>query len=148
MVVSADAPYLDMAYKLVRYGERDVLKLSVGKVTWTGPKQVYRFTGAAGRSEGDLIATADDPPPSPAAVPLLRTVMRAGTAVEPHPPLTSIRDHCTAQVDALPESVRRLHDAERYPTRCSDTLVSRQRKTEAEVSAAEGVEPREGRGGR
>ena len=148
MVVSADAPYLDMAYKLVRYGERDVLKLSVGKVTWTGPKQVYRFTGAAGRFEGDLIATADDPPPSPAAVPLLRTVMRAGTAVEPHPPLTSIRDHCTAQVDALPESVRRLHDAEPYPTRCSDTLVSRQRKTEAEVSAAEGVEPREGRVGR
>src|SRR5688572_19779489 len=42
MNVSADAPYVDMAYKLVRYDSRDVSKLSPGKETWPGEKQVYR----------------------------------------------------------------------------------------------------------
>lgn len=148
MVVSADAPYLDMAYKLVRYGGRDVLKLSAGKVTWPGTKQVYRFPAAPGRFAGDLITIADDPPPGPPAVPLLRTVMRAGTPVEPHPPLASIREHCRAQVDALPDAVRRLHDAEPYPTRYGETLVSLQQRIAAEMSATEGVGPREQGAGR
>ena len=42
MGVSADAPYLDSAYKLVAYAGRPVMKLSPGKVTQPGAKQVYR----------------------------------------------------------------------------------------------------------
>jgi len=49
MDVSADAPYLDMAYKLVHYGGRYVLKTSPGKETWTGEKQVYRARGPTQR---------------------------------------------------------------------------------------------------
>src|SRR5665213_3388690 len=40
--VSADAPYLDSAYKLVAYDGRPVAKLSPGKATLPGPKQVFR----------------------------------------------------------------------------------------------------------
>ena len=40
--VSADAPSLDMVYKLVRFDGRDVLKVSPGKETWVGAKQVVR----------------------------------------------------------------------------------------------------------
>jgi nicotinate phosphoribosyltransferase len=40
--VSADAPYLDTAYKLVAYAGRPVMKLSPGKITAPGPKQVFR----------------------------------------------------------------------------------------------------------
>ncbi len=40
MGVSADAPYFDFAYKLVRYGDRPVMKLSTGKVTLVDKKQV------------------------------------------------------------------------------------------------------------
>ena len=42
MGVSADAPSLDSAYKLVAFGERPVMKLSEGKATLPGAKQVYR----------------------------------------------------------------------------------------------------------
>ena len=56
MNVSADAPYLDMAYKLVRYDGRDVLKLSPGKVTWPGEKHVYRLRGADRSFERDVFA--------------------------------------------------------------------------------------------
>ncbi len=42
MGVSADAPYLDSVYKLVAFGDRPVLKLSTGKATLPGAKQVWR----------------------------------------------------------------------------------------------------------
>ena len=42
MGVSADAPYLDSAYKLVEYDGRPILKLSAQKVTEPGRKQVFR----------------------------------------------------------------------------------------------------------
>lgn len=42
MGVSADAPSLDTAFKLVAYEGQPVMKLSSGKVTAPGAKQVYR----------------------------------------------------------------------------------------------------------
>ena len=42
MDTSADAPYLDCAYKLVEYGGKARRKRSEGKVLWPGRKQVYR----------------------------------------------------------------------------------------------------------
>jgi len=41
MGVSADAPYTDIAYKLVEYDGRPVLKLSMGKKTLVGQKQAF-----------------------------------------------------------------------------------------------------------
>lgn len=40
--MSADAPILDTAYKLVAHAGRPVTKLSPGKITQPGAKQVYR----------------------------------------------------------------------------------------------------------
>ena len=44
MGVAADAPYYDMAYKLVQYAGRPVMKLSAGKATLVEAKQVWRRT--------------------------------------------------------------------------------------------------------
>ncbi|MBI2370811.1 MAG: nicotinate phosphoribosyltransferase [Deltaproteobacteria bacterium] len=137
MDVSADAPYLDMAYKLVEYEGRNVLKISTGKETWAGEKQVYRFRDRSGRFGGDVLALRDEPSPSAEAEPLLRTVMKSGRIVEPHPPLTAVRDYCAAQLAALPEEVRRLRDAATYPVRYSDRLVVLQRSLEDAVKASE-----------
>ncbi len=136
MNVSADAPYLDMAYKIVRYAGRDVLKLSEGKTTWTGEKQIYRFCEGDGRFQRDLLARRDEPPPA-GGEPLLKTVMRDGRLVEPLPPLAAIRSRCAEEVAALPDGVRALHEPARYPVGYSDRLVSHQRALEAEVRAAE-----------
>ena len=56
--VAADAPYLDTAYKLVQYGERPVFKLSPGKATLPGRKQVFRGPGLV-----DQVGLRDQPPP-------------------------------------------------------------------------------------
>ena len=45
MTTSADAPYLDCAYKLQEYAGRPCRKRSEGKATWPGRKQVYRRIG-------------------------------------------------------------------------------------------------------
>lgn len=147
MNVSADAPYLDMAYKLVRCVGRDVLKLSAGKETWTGEKQVYRFRDGAGRLAGDLIALREEPPPDGPAEPLLETVMADGRPVRAHPPLAEARARCAAQVAALPDEVRRLRGAAAYQVTYSDRLVAVQRTLEARVAAEELGGPRPTREG-
>ena len=89
---SADAPSLDMVYKLVGLGGRDVLKLSPGKETWVGAKQVFRRTDAEGRLAGDTLALEDEPPAG-GAVGLLEPVMKGGELVRPHPTLAEMRAH-------------------------------------------------------
>jgi nicotinate phosphoribosyltransferase len=129
---SSDAPSLDMVYKLVRLGDRDVLKLSTGKGTWVGAKQVFRRTGLNGRLAGDTLALADEPAPA-GMVGLLEPVMRGGELVRAHPALAELRERCAEQLAALPEAVRRLRSPERYAVTPSERLRERQRVGEAGV---------------
>lgn len=137
MNVSADAPYLDIAYKLVRYGDRDVLKLSPGKATWPGEKQVYRLRAPGGSMARDVLALRDEPAPDRSAEPLLRTVMVDGRRVDPSPSLEAIRERCAAQVAALPAPLRGLVTEERYPVEASARLAALRRSLEAQAEATE-----------
>lgn len=139
--VSADAPYLDIAYKLVRYDGRDVLKVSPGKETWAGEKQVYRRRDAAGRLAGDVLALREEPPLDDAE-PLLEPVMAEGRPLEPPPPLDSLRARCQAQLAALPPETRRLRDPVPVAVVPSPRLRAHQQALRAAALAAEaGVDP-------
>jgi nicotinate phosphoribosyltransferase len=140
----ADAPYLDAAYKLVEFDGRPVLKLSSGKATLPGVKQVWRQC-EGGRFAGDVIALRDEPPP-PGAEPLLERVMANGTRLFGEP-LERARARAAAQRAALsPES--RLLDARPHPVEVSAALatlrgsiadrVERSRKTRNEVQRIPG----------
>ena len=124
--VSADAPSLDLVYKLVRYGDRDVLKLSEGKVTWVAAKAIYRALGADGTAEGDVLALEEEPPPPRCGESLLRVVMRDGEPVDGAPPLADVRRHCAAQLATLPPGLRRLRGHDDYPVCASEALRARQ----------------------
>ena len=100
--VSDDAPYLDTAYKLVEYAARPVVKLSAGKATLPGPKQVFRAPGMR-----DTIACRDELPPD-RAVPLLELVMTGGKRVRDTPTLAAIRSHFESQLRDLPDEARSL----------------------------------------
>jgi nicotinate phosphoribosyltransferase len=125
VAVSADAPSLDMVYKLVRFDGRDVLKVSPGKETWVGAKQVLRQVGSDGRLAGDVLALAEEPVPAGARG-LLEPVMRAGALVRPHPPLSELREHCAEELRTLPDGLRRLREAPVYPVTPSEVLRARQ----------------------
>jgi nicotinate phosphoribosyltransferase len=136
--VSADAPSLDLVYKLVRYGDRDVLKLSEGKETWIGAKAFYRTRNAQGKLAGDVLALADEPPPAGAGESLIRTVMRDGELLGPHPPLAEARRRCAEQIGALPKELRRLRGHSTYPVRPSEALRAKQARA---VATARRVSP-------
>ncbi|MBQ0825127.1 nicotinate phosphoribosyltransferase [Streptomyces sp. RG38] len=102
--VSADAPYLDSAYKMVEYDGRPVMKLSSAKVTAPGRKQVFRRPGGA-----DVIALADELPPDDGE-PLLETVMSAGRRTRPRPALGESRERLAADLAALPPAARRIRN--------------------------------------
>ncbi|MFD5462180.1 nicotinate phosphoribosyltransferase [Kitasatospora sp. NPDC127059] len=102
--VSADAPYLDAAYKLVEYDGRPMMKLSTAKVTAPGAKQVFRGPGFT-----DTVALRDEPAP-PGTRPLLERVMADGRRTGPPRPLTGARAAFEADLAELPATARRLAD--------------------------------------
>ena len=105
--VSADAPVLDSVYKLVAFDGRPVRKLSPGKATWPSAKQVWRRTTLG----HDVLALADEPPPSRDAVPLLVEVMRDGVRTGAGNATLAEAAACfDAQWAALPDAVKALRD--------------------------------------
>lgn len=119
MGVSADAPYLDSAYKLAAYDGRPVMKLSAGKTSPPGAKQVYRGP------DGDVLALRDEPPP-PGHQPLLVPVMRQGRRGGAPEPLAAARQRCRADLAWLPPAARALRDPAPVPVRISDRLKTLQ----------------------
>ena len=132
--VSADAPSLDLVYKLVRYGDRDVLKLSEGKETWVGAKALYRSFGPDGLIAGDVLSLGVETPPT-GSVSLLQVVVDEGELLRPHPSLADIRRHCAGQLATLPDQLKRLQGHGEYPVAVSPGLRARQERALAEVGA-------------
>ncbi len=118
MGVSADAPWTDMAYKLVRYGDRATLKLSEGKATLPGEKQVYRFYADPGRHyQRDVIALREENVPG--GEPLLAKVMEHGKPLSPYPTLDHLRARFQREFARLPDPYKALRAGPEYPVAVS-----------------------------
>ena len=133
MGVSADAPYTDIAYKLVRYADRPVLKLSSGKRTLVGEKQVFRRR-EAGELAGDVIALRGESVPGD---PLLTPVMHGGRRTHPAESLETIRDRCAEALNSLPPGCRKLRTPDEYPVTLGEELARLQREVVCEVREKE-----------
>ena len=116
---SIDAPSLDCAYKLQEYAGKPRRKLSEGKVTWPGRKQVWRSYGADGRMHRDILSVENDAQPGE---PLLAPVMRSGKRVGPAPTLAQIRGRAAREFARLPEPLQRLEPSVKYPVQISEKL--------------------------
>jgi len=127
---SIDAPSLDCAYKLQEYAGRPRRKLSEGKATWPGRKQVWRRYDADGVMCGDVISLAHD---TQAGEPLLAPVMRAGKRLAPPPPLADIRAYAARALQRLPEPLRRLRQDPPYAVTIADTLKALAAEIEADA---------------
>jgi nicotinate phosphoribosyltransferase len=120
MGVSKDVPSADMAYKLVEYDGRPVLKLSAEKATLPAGKQVFRVFDQSGCMKQDTIALRDERAVAGAA-PLLTKVMEKGKSIC-HDTLEEARNRCSASLRALPDAVARVTNPERYLVLESDAL--------------------------
>ena len=102
---SADAPYFDLAYKLVSYEGRPTLKLSSGKETWAGAKQIFRHYDDQGIITRDVLGLRDE---EQEGRPLLEPVMRQGGRLGPRRDWRAAREVFQAEVATLPPACLEL----------------------------------------
>ena len=138
LTTSADAPYLDCAYKIQEYAGEARRKRSEGKATWPGRKQVYRRYDEDGRMAGDVLTVEGDPQPGEA---LIQPVMAVGQRVQPPTPLADARQRAARALAHLPEHLRRLEHEPPYPVEVAPALRALaeavDRRTEGRSRAAD-----------
>lgn len=132
MGVSADAPYLDIVYKLVAYEGRPVLKLSTAKATWPGAKQVWRRREAD--TVLDTVGLADEPAPADAE-PLLVVAMTDGQR-RLHESLAAARNRARHELAALPAATRRIVDPQSPQVAFSPALLALRERVAAQRAPA------------
>ncbi len=115
---SADAPYLECAYKLMEYAGTPRFKKSQGKATIPGRKQVFRqfdnrmMAGDVLTIEGDEIE----------GTPLLAKVMSGGKIISRRHDLKEIAVYTRSQLKSLPIHFQRLETTPPYPVKISPAL--------------------------
>jgi nicotinate phosphoribosyltransferase len=132
MGVSADAPFVDSVYKLSDVEGRPVLKLSAGKATAPGRKQVWRAPS------GDVLALRDEPGPQDAEA-LLEPVMRDGVRTQASPTIAEMRERFEADLAVLPAGARRLRDATPVEVRHSAALAELTARAQREARRRAGL---------
>ena len=135
MGVSADAPWSDIAYKLVEYDKRPVLKLSTGKVSSPGKKQIFRVCDQQGQLQKDIIALRGENVAG--AEPLLKKVMTEGKITVPLPSLQEIRSVFLSEFAKLPEPIKAIRNPSRYLVEHSARLQEYCANVEQQVSRRE-----------
>lgn len=107
---SADAPTLGGVYKLVADDRGPKIKLSAGKATLPGCKQVYRVEDK-GHYQRDVIALESEEVEGRS---LMKRVMRDGRRIGPSPSLSEIQSLCRDSLTKLPPALRSLESREDY----------------------------------
>ena len=123
--VSADAPHMDIVYKLVQFGDRPVRKLSPGKATLAGEKQVFRNLESKGRYEKDIIGLRDDRIEN--SLPLLEKFLDDGVRTHSPTSLESIRSRFKENFSLLDEKYKDIKKKVAYPVETSPRLEALQK---------------------
>jgi nicotinate phosphoribosyltransferase len=118
-----DAPGLGGVYKLVEttdgHSARPTLKLSAGKRTYPGRKQVWRVT-QSGIADFDVLGLEGEAGQD--GRPLLVRAMRQGVRVLTPAPIEEIRQRALERIGQLPASLRAIEPGPPYTVRISPGL--------------------------
>jgi len=132
MSTSFDRPYVDVVYKLSGKVERGVfvpaMKLSKGKITLPGKKQIFRHLDKEGKYVKDTIGLEHE---KIKGEPLLVHVMRKGHITYDAPALDEIRKKNLKNLAQLPNGYKSLTNAPSYPIVLSPAL----KKTRNQLAA-------------
>lgn len=117
MGTSIDAPCLDVIYKISEITDENqeflpTMKLSRGKVTYPGRKQVFRVLDKKGKFAKDILGLEKE---KIKGRPLLIKVIDKGRLVYKLPTLNKIRDFAKANLSKLPASLKEVYPNYKYP---------------------------------
>jgi len=124
MSTSEDSPYIEVIYKLCEKMDKrgkfkPMMKLSKGKATLPGKKQVFRVKDKKGNFFKDIIALHNE---DCQGEPLLNIVMEKGELVYNLPTLAEIRENALENLSRLPDRYRRLKQRRSYRVEISPLL--------------------------
>ncbi|MEM4704137.1 MAG: nicotinate phosphoribosyltransferase, partial [Candidatus Bathyarchaeia archaeon] len=129
MSTSVDRPYVDVVYKLSGKVEKGrfvpAMKLSQGKITLPGKKQVFRQRDKEGKYRKDVIGLEHE---KVLGERLLVKVMEKGEICCEMPSLQEIRKKALTSLSELPERYKKLRAAARYPVLLSPSLRQAKKK--------------------
>ncbi len=137
--VSDDAPWSDMAYKVVEHAGRPVLKLSTGKLSLPGKKQVLRLQDNQGAFAGDVIGLREEP--QARGERLLEKVMEAGQILDTLPSLDKIRGRFKEDFSRLDDRFKGLRNPPEYQVTLSPRLQELDAVVRMQQASKSGGEP-------
>ena len=138
---SADAPYTDFVYKMVKYARHPIMKLSDGKESLPGPKQVFREFDQNRTFRKDVIGCEPDTGLGEQAEPLLLVVLERGKRLQPKAELNQVRAHFENQFIRLPAELKALRPRGAYPVTLSEQLVTLTDSTRQSLNAQRELVP-------
>ena len=124
MGTSADAPSLDVIYKISEVTDENgnflpTMKLSKGKVTYPGRKQVFRIQDRKARFIKDILGLEKE---KISGKPLLIKVVQKGRIIYRLPPLDKLRISVKNNLSQFPEAMRDVRSRYEYPVIISPRL--------------------------
>jgi len=131
MVVSADAPALDLAYKLAEFRGIPRLKTSTNKITLPGRKQWFRAFNSNGGFYADVIGLADEgvttvarefKPASREVLPMMQPQFNEGYRIGQRPVLSETREQLLESLAKLEQRYKDLEKPATYPVKRTAAL--------------------------
>ncbi|HIH24718.1 TPA: nicotinate phosphoribosyltransferase [Candidatus Woesearchaeota archaeon] len=119
MITAKPVAAISGVYKLVEDGDGAKIKLSSGKTTYPGAKQVYRVSNPDGTFSHDLLALDSE---RCDGTPLLEPAVIGGERVSTRRPLKEIRDYSLAAIAELPIALRDIDATHHYDLKLSSGL--------------------------
>jgi nicotinate phosphoribosyltransferase len=135
LTTSYDVPALDCAYKLQEYAGTGRRKLSAGKATWPGRKQVWRRFDTNGRMAGDVLSIESD---TRDGVALLEPVMKCGRRIKAAEPIAELRRRAMQNLAGLPEALRQLEAGAGYRVDVGEALRDYTADVDRRIGSARG----------
>ncbi|MCK4239132.1 MAG: nicotinate phosphoribosyltransferase, partial [Candidatus Lokiarchaeota archaeon] len=107
MVTSRDDPVVNSVYKLIQHNGIPKIKISEGKITYPGKKQVYRIYDENGKFLKDILMLENETPPEKSE-PFLVPIMKKGELIYDFPSLDEIQQFYLKNIKKLPEEYKKL----------------------------------------
>jgi nicotinate phosphoribosyltransferase len=140
MSTSEDRPYIDAVYKLSGKIENGTfvpaMKLSKGKITLPGKKQVFRQMDQNGKYAKDVIGLEDEKIEGQS---LLVKVMEKGNITHDLPTLEAIRNFTLQNLSELPDRYKKLTRTPSYPVELSPQLMKIKKKLTNQIKNQESL---------
>jgi nicotinate phosphoribosyltransferase len=135
MGTSVDAPSLDVIYKICEVSDGEgrffpTMKLSRGKVTYPGRKQIFRLQDKHKRFTKDILGLHNE---KIRGKPLLVKMVENGKVIYRLPSLDKIRDFTRKNLAAFPEKLKAVRSKYKYPVVVSPQLKKLRNKLSAEL---------------